>query len=104
MSRTSRIHIAVNVTSLERSREFYTSFFGITPTKALENQIDWVLNNPPIHFSFYSSLNYPYGVEHIGFDFTDKELEQFKGRMNPDGINVHDPDHLKIEGYSSKIP
>lgn len=104
MSRSSRIHIAVNVTSLDRSREFYTSFFGTEPTKKVEDQADWVLNNPPIHFSIYSNPKYKYGVEHIGIDFTTDELETFKSRITPDGINVYDPDNLKIEVYASNTP
>ena len=88
---------------MEAAKTFYTKLFKCDPNRVAEDQLDWIINEPPIHFSIYSNNNYPFGVEHIGFDMPNDTLRNFKSRLDISDIKTFDPDGLKIELYTSEF-
>jgi len=100
MDRPSRMHVAVGVTSLQNSKEFYSRLFGRAPSIETDDQIDWLLEEPAVHFSIFYNPAKPIGVEHIGVDFTGSELPFARKRMETVDLAVKDPDGLRVEIYS----
>jgi catechol 2,3-dioxygenase-like lactoylglutathione lyase family enzyme len=66
MALVKRIHIAINVSSLREADAFYTRLLDAVATKKTSDQIDWVIDNPPVHFSLFSNDPSP-GIDHFGF-------------------------------------
>jgi catechol-2,3-dioxygenase len=119
---TFRMHVAINVKSLEENLTFYRAFFGEEPTKVRDNYAKFELNNPPLHFSMNVR---PYdnkgALNHMGFQVGDTEAviamsERFKGagiaildEMNTtccyavqDKIWIHDPEGNAWEVFYTK--
>lgn len=100
MSRPSRMHVAVGVTSLQDASAFYSRLFGCAPTIETEDQIDWLLEEPAVHFSIFYNPDRPLGVEHIGVDFGGSALAAAQQRLGTTDLAVSDPDGLRVEIYS----
>lgn len=100
MSRPSRIHVAVGVTSLQDSKIFYSRLFGKGPSIEANEQIDWLLDEPAVHFSIFYNPDRPIGVEHIGVDFAGDALRHAQERLGSSELAVSDPDGLRVEIYS----
>ena len=66
MSRPTRLHVAIGVSDLEVSRAFYEKLFGREPTKEIEDQVDWILNDPAVNFSIFYNPERQLGPEHVG--------------------------------------
>jgi len=103
MNRPSRMHVAVSVTSMQNSKEFYSRLFGRGPSIETDDQIDWLLEEPAVHFSIFYNPNQPIGVEHIGVDFAGSELSAAQKRMSTTDLAVSDPDGLRVEIYSKDL-
>lgn len=117
-----RMHVAINVSSLEENLKFYRAFFGEEPTKVKDNYAKFELNNPPLHFSMnvrpYDSKG---ALNHMGFQVADtaaviamKERFQKAGLVSidemgttccyavQDKIWVHDPEGNAWEVFYTK--
>lgn len=46
-----KAHVAMNVTSVERSLEFYRNLFGIEPSKVRRGYAKFDVQNPPLNFT-----------------------------------------------------
>ena len=69
-----RMHVAVNCSDLEKSLEFYKSFFGTDPTKVKENYAKFELDQPALHFSLNERPFSKDGVlNHLGFQVNNTE-------------------------------
>ena len=97
-----KIHLAMCVSDLQKSREYYQNLFQTEPQKETHDQIDWILNSPPIHFSIYISDSYPVGLEHFGFVFGQEKLEEIKDKLKCENGVVFDTDGHKIELYTQE--
>jgi extradiol dioxygenase family protein len=97
---SEKVHLALCVKDLQKSREFYESFFNSEPQREADDQIDWILDSPPVHFSIYVSENYPAGMEHMGFVFSPEKLATYKNEYKAEDGNIFDPDGNKIEVYT----
>lgn len=94
------MHVAVGVTSLQDSKAFYSKLFGQGPSIEAQDQIDWLLQEPAVHFSIFYNPDKPIGVEHIGIDFTKEALPQAQQRMGSVELAIFDPDGVRVEIYS----
>ena len=103
MKKITRVHIAVNVKSMEKSMEFYCKLFNCKPNRVAHDQLDWIINEPPVHFSIYSSNKYNYGLEHIGVDMPPNSLKSLKYRLGTQEAQVYDPDGNKVELYTTEL-
>ena len=96
-----KVHMALSVFDLEKSKCFYNQLFNALPVKEADDQIDWILTTPPVHFSIYANANYGIGIEHMGFVYIKENLQQERDRLVADETgNIFDPDGNKIELYS----
>ena len=48
---TLKAHLAINVTNVENSIEFYTKMFGIEPSKVRTGYAKFDVQNPPLNFT-----------------------------------------------------
>ena len=102
MSRPSRIHIAIGVTSLQDSKVFYSRLFDRAPSIEAIDQIDWLLDEPAVNFSIFYNPDRVIGVEHIGVDFAGDALQHAQKRMGSSELAVSDPDGLRVEIFSKE--
>jgi catechol 2,3-dioxygenase-like lactoylglutathione lyase family enzyme len=63
-----RMHVAVNCLDLEKSLNFYRSFFDAEPIKVKDNYAKFELDQPALHFSLNVRPFEKKGVlNHLGF-------------------------------------
>jgi len=100
MAIVEKIHIAVNVSSLTDCEVFYTKLLGAAATKKASDQIDWLLDNPPVHFSIFCNDS-RLGIDHFGFVYGKGDIaginEEFA--VSDDGA-IEGPDNLRVELYA----
>ncbi|MCZ8521886.1 MULTISPECIES: ArsI/CadI family heavy metal resistance metalloenzyme [Paenibacillus] len=87
-----RMHVAINCSDLERSLEFYRSFFGEEPTKVKDNYAKFELTEPALHFSLNVRPFEPKGVlNHLGFQVSSTEdVLQMGERLRASGLLLKD--------------
>jgi catechol 2,3-dioxygenase-like lactoylglutathione lyase family enzyme len=100
MALVERIHIAINVSSLREAEAFYTRLLDAVATTKTSDQIDWVVDNPPVHFSIFSNDSAP-GIDHFGFVYGTEDIAQINAAfaVADDGA-IEGPDDLRIELYA----
>ncbi|MDX1460105.1 MAG: ArsI/CadI family heavy metal resistance metalloenzyme [Xanthomonadales bacterium] len=83
-----RVHISLNVTSLEASTGFYSSLFGVAPSKLREDYANYRLDEPPIHLALQQGGHAGRGnVTHVGVELPDQEtLAAWQERLERSGL------------------
>ena len=68
-----RFHIHVSVDDLANSIGFYSTLFGVKPTRTEADYANWMLEDPRVNFAI-STGRQPVGINHLGFqvDSTDE--------------------------------
>jgi catechol 2,3-dioxygenase-like lactoylglutathione lyase family enzyme len=61
-----RFHIHVSVNDLAKSIRFYSTLFGVQPSRLEADYAKWMLDDPRINFAI-SARRQPVGVNHLGF-------------------------------------
>lgn len=87
-----RMHVAVNVTDLEKNLAFYRKFFGAEPTKVKADYAKFELQNPPLHFSMNVRAYEQRGVlNHLGFQVENTEdVHAWRERLQEAGLQTID--------------
>lgn len=100
MAIVEKVHIAVNVSSLAEAETFYARLLGTAATKRAPDQIDWVIDNPPVHFSIFCNDS-PLGIDHFGFVYRSEDILSIKAAfaVSDDGT-IEGPDNLRVELYA----
>ena len=101
MSRPARLHIAIGVSDLQKSRKFYANYLRAEPTRVAPDQVDWILDCPPVNFSIFYNPDKPLGPEHIGLDFARDQLAREEDRLGVKDAHILDPDGIRVEVFSS---
>lgn len=60
-----RFHVHVNVRELEPSIRFYSTLFGMEPTRVEADYAKWMLEDPRVNFAI-STRRRTLGVDHVG--------------------------------------
>ena len=60
----SRLHVHLHVRDLEQSLRFYTTLFGVPPTREEKGYAKWMLEDPKVNFAI--STGGTAGVSHLG--------------------------------------
>lgn len=83
-----RVHISLNVTSLEVSLRFYQGLFGQPPSKIRDDYANFRLDRPPIHLALQQgSPTGACGVSHVGIELPDADsLAAWRTRLESDGV------------------
>ncbi|MEY8350825.1 ArsI/CadI family heavy metal resistance metalloenzyme [Bacillus cereus] len=82
------VHVGINVTNLEKSVEFYSKVFGVTPVKVKEDYAKFLLENPGLNFTL-NVRNEVKGnqVNHFGFQVENQEeIILHKERLEKEGF------------------
>ncbi len=77
-----RMHVMLKVNNLNESVEFYSTLFGVAPTKQKEDYAKWMLEDPRVNFSI-AEREGTKGIEHLGIE-AESEEELLELRSNID--------------------
>jgi len=84
-------HVGLNVTSLEKSIEFYTNFFGVAPVKEKTDYAKFLLETPGLNFTLNLKDEVSGNqVGHFGIQVeSPEEILIHKNRLEANGIVPH---------------
>lgn len=78
---TGRIQLALNVTDLAQSVEFYTNLFGQAPTKVRDGYANFAIAEPPLKLILFAGTNGG-TINHLGVEVGDADqVSTAIGRM-----------------------
>ena len=76
-----RFHVHVSVSDLQQSIRFYSSLFGVQPSKVEADYAKWMLDDPRINFAI-SQRGGEVGINHLGVQVdSDHELRGMKQQL-----------------------
>jgi catechol 2,3-dioxygenase-like lactoylglutathione lyase family enzyme len=82
----SRVQLALNVGDLDASIEFYTSLFGVPPTKVRDGYANFAVVDPPLKLVLISGQGEPGTLNHVGIEVASTEqVAAAAQRMAGDG-------------------
>lgn len=90
MSQTNiRVHVSLDVQSIDRSIAFYDKLFGERPSKVRPAYANFRLDSPPVHLALQEGRHSSGGgVSHLGFELPDHEqLAKWQSRFEASGID-----------------
>lgn len=77
-----RMHIMLKVNNLNESVKFYSTLFGIKPTKQKEDYAKWMLDDPRVNFSI-AEREGDKGIEHLGIEAeSEEELQELRTNID----------------------
>jgi len=84
-----RVHISLNVSSLERSLGFYSNLFGQEASKLRKDYANFRLDEPPVHLALVAHpATGPGGVSHLGFELPHADvLTAWRQRLENAGMD-----------------
>ncbi len=84
-----RVHISINVRSLEQSKAFYSALFGQPASKSKPDYANFRLDEPPIHLALMERGEAGAGgVSHLGIELPDNTvLDEWHSRLQASGVN-----------------
>ncbi|WP_410983199.1 ArsI/CadI family heavy metal resistance metalloenzyme [Bacillus cereus] len=82
------VHVGINVTNLEKSIEFYSKVFGVTPVKVKEDYAKFLLESPGLNFTLNVRDEVKGNqVNHFGFQVENQgEIIMHKERLDKEGF------------------
>ncbi|MEN1936636.1 ArsI/CadI family heavy metal resistance metalloenzyme [Paenibacillus sp. 102] len=82
------VHVGINVTNLEKSIEFYSKVFGVTPVKVKEDYAKFLLESPALNFTLNVRDEVKGSqVNHFGFQVENQEeIIMNKERLEKEGF------------------
>jgi catechol 2,3-dioxygenase-like lactoylglutathione lyase family enzyme len=69
----SRVQLALNVTDLEASIEFYTKLFNTAPSKIRDGYANFAIADPPLKLILFTGDGEPGTLNHIGVEVESTE-------------------------------
>src|SRR6266853_385352 len=87
-----KAHLALNVTSVQASIDFYRKLFGIEPSKVRIGYAKFDVQNPPLNFTLNEGLaNRKGALSHLGLQVaTTDEVLATRQRWNEAGLLTRD--------------
>lgn len=84
-----RFHIHVGVKDLNQSIQFYSTLFGMQPSKVQEDYAKWMLEDPRMNFAISTRVSE--GVDHLGLQVDeDSELIELTERLKKADLGLYD--------------
>lgn len=85
-----RVHVSLDVQSIDKGIAFYSKLFGEKPSKAREGYANFRLDSPPVHLALQEGRHPSKGgVSHLGFELPDHEqLADWQSRLEASGIDL----------------
>lgn len=86
---SSRVHVSLNVTELDRSLRFYMHFFGVEPAKVREGYAKFDLHDPPINFSINQNPADTRSQGHLGIQVkSTRQVQQMHDNLKRAGFKI----------------
>jgi catechol 2,3-dioxygenase-like lactoylglutathione lyase family enzyme len=87
-----KMHVSLNVTSVERALPFYEALFGQAPAKVRCGYANFDLANPPLKFALSECPHQELGaLNHLGFQVPESaDVEAIKTRFQQAGLATFD--------------
>ena len=93
----TRVHVAINVSSLERSLPFYTTLFGQEPAKLRPGYAKFEVASPPVNFTLNETPGLTAGgsLSHLGIQVkSTEEVLAAKTRFQVAGLATFDEENV----------
>lgn len=85
-----RMHIHMDVESLEQGISFYSALFGAAPVKTKTDYAKWMLDDPRINFAISTRAGRK-GLDHLGLQVDESaELDELRERFTRSDMSVFD--------------
>ena len=88
------LHLSLNVSDVNSSRDFYSAFFGIPPAKVKPGYVKFVTSGPTIHLALNETGRRPDpkgSLSHLGLRVgTTGEVDSWKARLIERGLTGFD--------------
>lgn len=94
---TSRVHVAINVSSVEKSLPFYQTLFGQAPTKVRSGYAKFEVAEPPVNFTLNENPDLTPGgtLSHFGIQVkSTSEVLAAKERFQQAGLATFDEENV----------
>ncbi|HXG85899.1 MAG TPA: ArsI/CadI family heavy metal resistance metalloenzyme [Pyrinomonadaceae bacterium] len=87
-----KVHVSLNVGSVQESVEFYKKLFGIEPMKVRQGYAKFDVENPPLNLALNESLSKGKGaLSHLGIQVASTaDVLKIKKRWEESGLNTED--------------
>jgi catechol 2,3-dioxygenase-like lactoylglutathione lyase family enzyme len=69
----SRVQLALNVSDLEDSIEFYTKLFRVPPAKVRDGYANFAIADPPLKLVLFAGAGEPGSINHLGVEVESTE-------------------------------
>ena len=87
-----RLQLALNVTDLDRSVDYYSKLFGSQPHKRKPGYANFVVDDPPLKLVLFENQNSWERLNHLGVEAeSELELQQAVARLKGQGLIRRDP-------------
>lgn len=93
----TRIHVAINTSSVDRSLPFYQTLFGIDPAKIRPGYAKFEVAEPPVNFTLNENSNFQQGgtISHFGIQVkSTEEVLAAKDRFIESGLATFSEDEV----------
>lgn len=85
----SRVQLALNVTDLDASIDFYSKMFGTEPHKIEPGYANFEVAEPPLKLVLFEGVGEPGTLNHLGVEVeTPGEVADADNRLNDKGIET----------------
>lgn len=83
----SRLQLALNVSNLEESIEFYSTFFKTKPAKVRDGYANFAIAEPPLKLVLFENREVPGSINHLGVEvFSTDEVVQATRYLAGEGL------------------
>ena len=92
-----RVHISLDVSSIDQSKAFYSALFGQAASKVKSGYANFRLDEPPIHLALMErGTTGSKGVGHLGVELPDKQvLGEWHSRLQARGVKFSVEDNAR---------
>ncbi len=83
-----RLQLALNVSNLEESIDFYHRMFGVAPAKVKEGYANFAIDNPPLKLVLFEGGGAPGSINHLGVETESAaEVSFAEARLAAEGLD-----------------
>jgi lactoylglutathione lyase len=85
----SRIQLALNVSNLEESIDFYSRYFNATPAKVKPGYANFAIDEPPLKLILMQGDGVPGSINHLGVEvFSTDEVKEKADYLSSRGFPI----------------